>query len=112
MICRPRCSQQRLPEVRCPYSAPIQSKEPKPVYELWYMSSSAGVQSGSEVQQPKKGIVPTCTRQEPSHGLQQNDKHCLKPCLLKALLVNGSLVKIVNTKHAVQLPKSSALLCT
>lgn len=54
MICRPRCSQERLPEVRCPYSASIQSKGPKPAYELWYMSSSVGVQSGSEVQQPKK----------------------------------------------------------
>lgn len=59
----------------------------------------------------QKGIVPTRTHQEPSPRLQQNDKHCLKTCLLKALLVNGSLGKTVNTRHAVQLPKSSALLC-
>ena len=59
----------------------------------------------------QKGIMPTRTHQEPSHKLQQNDKHCLKTCLLKALLVNGSLGKIVNTKHAVQLPESSAFLC-
>lgn len=55
--------------------------------------------------------MPTRTRQKPSHRLQQNDKHCLKTCLLKALLVNGSLGKIANTKHAVQLPKNSALPC-
>lgn len=59
----------------------------------------------------QKGIVPTRTHQEPSPGLQQNDKYCLKTRLLKALLVNGSLGKTVNTRHAVQLLKSSALPC-
>lgn len=59
----------------------------------------------------QKGIVPIRTHQEPSPRLQQNDKHCLITYLLKALLVNGSLGKTVNTRHAVQLPKSSALLC-
>lgn len=79
--------------------------------ELWYTSRFAGAHSGSEVQQSKKEFVWTRTHQEPSPSLQQNDKHCLKTCLLKALLVNGSLGKTVNIRHAVQLPRSSALLC-
>lgn len=91
-----------MSEASCPHSAPTPSREPTPTHEPWCpeRSSSATAQ---------KGIVPTRTHQEPSPRLQQNDKHCLKTCLLKALLVNGSLGKTVNTRHAVQLPKSSAL---